>query len=246
MTNDKKMPLFGHLLELRTRLIRSVLVLAVTIVVSFIFYPWIYNVLLFPAQGSNLNLIYTDLTEMIGTTMKVAITSGFIIAMPYLSYEVIMFVSPALTDREKRYVYLALPWITIMFLGGVAFCYFLMLPPMLHFLLTFGQGIAEPQIKIGSYIAVVTRLLLAVGLVFEFPVVTTFLARIGVLNPGVLSRFRKPAIIGAFILAAIITPTVDPVNQTIVTAPLIILYEMSIWLAKLVYRRRKQTFTPVT
>jgi len=106
--------------------------------------------------------------------------------------------------------------------------------------MTFGGDIASIEPRIGSYINIVTRLLLAVGLVFELPVVTTFLARIGLVSPKWLASKRKLALVLAFILAAVITPTIDPINQTLVAAPLIVLYEMSIWLAKLVYRGDKK------
>ena len=242
MTNNpNKLSLLGHIGELRNRLIRSVLALAITVSLSFIFYNQIFDIMLAPAP-EGITLIYTEMTEMIGTTMKVAMTSGIILAVPYLTYEVIMFVSPALTSKEKKYVLLILPWIALMFAAGVVFTYFVLLPPMINFLLTFGSDIATPQIKIGNYISLVTRLLLAFGIVFEAPVVTTFLARIGVLNPAWLAGKRKIAIIVAFILAAVITPTIDPINQLIVTLPLILLFEMSIWLAKLVYK--KETAAP--
>jgi len=149
-----------------------------------------------------------------------------------------MFVSPALTRREKGYVYLVLPWIALMFAAGVAFGYFIIIPRMTGFLITFGSDIVTIEPRIASYINVVTRLLLAIGLVFEMPVLTTFLARLGILKSKWLADKRKLAIIFAFILSAIITPTIDPINQTLVAAPLIILYEMCIWLARLVQRRK--------
>jgi len=238
MSEDKKLTLLSHLLELRTRLIRSVIAVAVASVIAFIFYDWIFYILKLPAEG--INLIYIEMTEMIGTIMKVCLATGIMLAMPYLVYEGIMFVSPALTSREKKYVYLILPWIALMFLGGVVFGYFILIPPAIKFLITFGSDIATPQIKIGNYISIVSRLLLAIGLVFQTPVITTFLSRLGIITPKWLSAKRKAAIIFAFILAAIITPTFDPLNQTLVAAPLIVLYEMSIWLAKLVYRKRSQ------
>jgi len=190
--------------------------------------------------AGDINLIYIEMTEMIGTYMRVSLASGIILAMPYLIYQVVMFVSPALTRKEKKHVYLILPWVTLMFIGGVVFCYFILVPPATKFLITFGSDIATPQIKIGNYISIITRLLVAIGLVFELPVLTTFLARIGVITPKWLANKRKLAIIFAFILAAIITPTFDPINQSLVAIPLIILYEMSIWLAKLVYRGKKE------
>lgn len=235
MSDDKRLTVLEHISELRRRLIRSAIVVAVTTVISFVFAKRIFEILKSPA--GEINLIFIEMTEMIGIYMKVSLAAGIILAMPYLVYQFIMFISPALTRREKKRVYLILPWITLMFVGGVIFAYFILVPPAMKFLITFGSDIATPQIKIGSYISVVTRLLLSIGLVFEMPVVTTFLARLGIITPKWLSDKRKPAIILAFVLAAIITPTFDPVNQTLVAAPLIILYEISIWLAKLVQRK---------
>jgi sec-independent protein translocase protein TatC len=229
---ERKLTLLGHLQELRKRLIRSVIAVAIAAMLSFIFYEWIFYILILPAEG--IQLIFIEMTEMIGTIMRVCLACGLILAMPYLTLQAIMFISPALTQKEKRYLYIILPWIALMFLAGVVFGYFILIPPATKFLLTFGSDIAIPQIKIGNYIAIITRLLLAIGLVFEMPVVTTFLARIGIVKAKWLADKRKMAIILAFILAAIITPTFDPINQSLVAVPLIILYEMSIWLAKLV------------
>jgi len=238
MSKDKKLTTLEHLSELRSRLIKCVIAVLITTIIAFVFSRQIFHILILPTE--NINLIYTEMTEMIGTYMKVSLISGIILAMPYLVYQLIMFVSPALTRKEKKSIYLILPWIALMFAGGVAFGYFILIPPATNFLLTFGADIATPQIKIGNYISIVTRLLLAIGLVFEMPVITTFLSRIGVITPKWLAQKRKPAIIFAFILAAIITPTFDPLNQTLVAAPLIILYELSIWLAKLVQRKPTQ------
>ncbi|HEX9976626.1 MAG TPA: twin-arginine translocase subunit TatC [Dehalococcoidales bacterium] len=233
MTNgEKRLSILGHLTELRKRLTRSVIAVVITTIIAFIFYQKIFDILIYPA--GDINLIFVEMTEMIGTVMRVCLISGVILAIPYLTYEFIMFVAPALTPKEKRYVYLILPWISLMFAGGVVFGYFILIPPATRFLITFGSDIATPQIKIGNYVSVVTRLLLAIGLVFEMPVVTTFLARLGVVSSQWLASKRKMAIILAFVLAAIITPTFDPINQCLVAIPLVILYELSIWLARLV------------
>ncbi len=235
MSDDKRLTFLEHIAEFRRRLIRSVIAVSVTTAISFIFAKQIFYIIILPAAG--INLIYIEMTEMIGTYMKVCLSSGIILAMPYLVYQLIMFISPALTHQEKKRVYLILPWVALMFIGGITFAYFILVPPAMKFLITFGSDIAAPQIKIGNYISIVSRLLLAIGLVFEMPVITTFLARLGVITPKWLADKRRPAIIFAFILAAIITPTFDPVNQTLVAAPLIVLYEISIWLAKLVQRK---------
>jgi len=235
-TGEKRLSILGHLAELRTRLIRSVIAVVITTTLAFVFYRKILEILIYPA--GDINLIFIEMTEMIGTVMRVCLISGVILAIPYLTYEFIMFVAPALTPKEKRYVYLILPWIALMFAGGVVFGYFILIPPAIGFLTTFGSEFATPQIKIGNYISVVTRLLLAIGLVFEMPVVSTFLARLGVVSSHWLASKRKIAIILAFILAAIITPTFDPINQSLVAVPLVVLYELSIWLAKLVQKKK--------
>ena len=235
--DEQKITALSHLIELRKRLIRSVIAVAVASLISFIFAKQIFYILILPTGG--IDLIYIEMTEMVGTYMKLCIASGIVLAMPYIVYQGIMFISPALTRRERKYVYLILPLIVLMFLAGIAFGYFILVPPATRFLLTFGSDIATPQIKVGNYISIITRLLLAIGLVFELPVVTTFLARIGVIKPKWLSDRRKMAIIVAFILAALITPTFDPINQSLVAIPLVALYELSIWLAKLVYRKEE-------
>ncbi len=244
MSDAKKLTVLSHLSELRKRLIRSVIAVAIASVIAFIFYDWIFYFLKLPAEG--INLVYIEMTEMIGTIMKVSLAAGVVLAMPYLVYQGIMFAAPALTPREKKYVYLILPWIALMFLGGVVFGYFILVPPATRFLISFGADIARPEIRIGNYISLIARLLLAIGLIFEMPVITTFLARLGVLKPKWLSDRRRMAIIVAFILAAVITPTFDPINQSLVAVPLIALYELSIWLAKLVQPKKSVKVTPVS
>ncbi|MBI4302981.1 MAG: twin-arginine translocase subunit TatC [Chloroflexi bacterium] len=253
--SEKRLPILGHLAELRDRLTRSAIAAVVTTSLSFIFARQIFNLLtykssltkpifdfltnrmhLFPIP--DVTLVFIEATEMLGTYMRVSLASGIILAMPYITYEFMMFVSPALTRRERKYVYLIMPWVGLMFVTGVLFCYFILLPPSVRFLLTFGTDIATPQIRVGNYISLVTRLMLAVGLVFEMPVVTTFLARLGIISGDWLAKKRKVAIILAFVAGAIITPTFDPINQTLVALPLVVLYELSIWLARLVHRKK--------
>ncbi len=241
--SEEKVTALSHLLELRKRLIRSVIAIAVASAISFFFYDWIFYFLKLPAQ--NINLVYIEMTEMIGTIMKVSLAAGIVLAMPYLVLQGILFISPALTQREKKYVYLILPWVGLMFLGGVLFGYFVLIPPATRFLMTFGANIATPEIRVGNYIALITRLLLAIGFGFEMPVITTFLARLGIIKPEWLASRRRTAIIVFFIIAAMITPTFDPINQSLVALPMIVLYEMSIWLAKLVYKKKADAVSEV-
>lgn len=219
-------------------MLRSLIVVGITTTISFFFATKLFDILVRPTPG--IELIYIKLTEMLGTYIKVALFSGIVLATPFLLYQLVMFVSPALTRTEKRYFYTLLPGSILSFVAGATFCYFFLLPPMLDFLLSFGSDIATPQITIGNYISVVTSLLFWIGLAFELPLVIFFLSKIGVVTPQGLSRKRKWAILGAFVLGAMITPTVDPVNQSIVAGSIIVLYELGIWLSRLAWRGKKR------
>lgn len=238
MSNDEpKLTVIGHLGELRRRLIRSVIAVAIGAVISFIFYEWIFYFLEYPAAGIQFNAF--TMTERMSSIMLVSVVGGIILGMPVLVYHGIMFIAPALTSQEKKWVYIIIPWIFLMFLGGVAFGYFMLAPWTIWFLYNFGNSISDMLPGISNYINLIAKLLLTTGIVFEMPVVSTFLARIGILKPEMLSRKRSIAIIVAFVVAAVITPP-DPITQCLLAIPLIGLYELSILLAKLVYRRRGQ------
>jgi sec-independent protein translocase protein TatC len=194
------------------------------------------------AQG--IDLIYTNVTGMLGTYMKVALYCGITLALPFIIYELVMFLNPALKSKEKKYLYLLLPAVVIFFALGVSFAYSMLLPPALNFLLTFGGDIARPLITVGNYVSIIIRLLFSLGLVFEIPVVIFFLSKMGIVTPGWLAKNRKFALIVAFILGAAITPTIDPINQTLVAAPIIVLYEVSIWLSKLAQPKERASAPP--
>lgn len=234
--SERRTSIFGHLTELRKRLFRTAIAVGVTTILAFVFYDRIFSVLLYPAGETS--LVFIDMTEMFGTVLLVSLVSGIVLAIPYLTYEFVMFVSPALTPKEKRYFHLVLPWMVIMFAAGVVFAYFMLIPAAITFLLGFGGDIAEPQIRVSNYVSVVARMLLVSGFVFEMPVVTTFLARIGVVSADWLARKRKIVIVGAFILAAILTPP-DALTQIIMAVPLVVLYEFSILLARILGKKRK-------
>ncbi|MBI2856425.1 MAG: twin-arginine translocase subunit TatC [Chloroflexi bacterium] len=242
---DRDLPLGGHLAELRRRLVISTVSLLVGAGVAFAFHPIIFDFLMAPAQGfeslQGNKLIFTQITEMIGITMKVSLMGGLVLAFTMILYQVTMFVAPGLTTREKRYFLLLIPGALFCFLSGAAFGYFILLPPGLRFLLTFGSDIATPMIRVGNYINLVVTLLFWLGVAFETPLVMFFLTRIGVLTPRALARGRRYSVVVAFILGALITPTFDPINQTLVAVPIVLLYEMGIWLSKLAARGRKKT-----
>jgi sec-independent protein translocase protein TatC len=240
---EQKLTLLGHFQELRKRLIISVIAVAIGVIISFIFYEWIFYILEYPA--ANTPFIVIDVTERMSSIMMVSFAGGLILAMPVLVYQGIMFVAPALTRQEKKWVYIIIPWIFLMFLAGIAFGYFMLAPWTIWFLFNFGSNIAAMTPRLSNYINFLTKLLLLTGFVFEMPVISTFLARIGLLKPEWLASKRSIAIITAFVVAAIITPP-DPITQLLLAIPLIILYEMSIFLAKQVYRRKDEAVEELT
>lgn len=234
-----KMPMMRHLREMRDRVAKSVIVMVVTTAITFIFGEQILQILIAPA--GNINLQAIELVENIAVYFKVALAGGVTLAMPFLVYQVFAFVGPALTSKEKSYIYKIVPVVTIMFFGGVLFAYFVALPPALGFLLNWMSDVAEPQIRISDYVNIVTRMIISVGFVFETPIIIMFLARMGLVTPQWLARRRKLWIILAFVISALITPTFDPINQTIIALPLIVLLELSIILARLVYKERAES-----
>ena len=234
---DRELPLGGHLSELRRRIIVTTVSLLVATAIAFAFHRVIFDLLMGPAQGfdslRDQKLVFTQMTEMIGIIMKVSLMGGLVLASPVILYQVVMFVAPGLTSKEKRYLFALLPGAMISFVAGATFGYFVLLPPALNFLLTFGSEIATPMIRVGNYINLVVTLLFWLGVSFETPLVMFFLSKIGIVTPRALARQRRFAVVVAFILGALITPTFDPVNQTFVAVPIILLYELGIWLARL-------------
>ena len=230
-------------MELRRRLIWSAIAVAVTTGAAFAFHERILILLMAPAQGfmeiPNQKPIYTELTEFIGVAMKASLLVGLFAALPFVLYQVVMFVAPGLTAKERRYLYALMPATLLAFVAGAAFGYRVLFPPAVSFLLGFGSDVATPFIRIGNYVNLMLSLLFWMGVLFETPIVLLLLSRIGVVTPELLARNRRYAVVIAFILGAIITPTFDPINQSLVAVPVILLYEFSIWLTKLGRRGRR-------
>jgi sec-independent protein translocase protein TatC len=242
---SREQTLLQHLGELRRRVFICVVAVLVGSAGSFVFFEQIIEILVEPARDLNLGtggeLIYTEVTELLTTAIKVSFVSGLILASPVLVYQGVMFVAPGLTGREKRYLFGFMPAVVLAFGGGVAFAYYILTPPALHFLLTFGGDVATPLIRISNIINLMIRLLFWMGLAFETPLVMFMLASLGIVSARGLSRFRRYWVVVAFILAAIITPTVDPVNQALVAGPLLVLYELGILLARIAERSRRKS-----
>ncbi len=237
----KYMTIVEHLQELRRRLVIAAGAVALTTGAAFYFTERILEFLKQPAESRSQDfaLIFTEPMEKLVAYFKVALLVGLTAAMPIIVFELLMFVTPALSRQEKRWAYGVVVGASLAFAAGVAFAYYVALPPALGFLLNFGGGeVAKPQIKISSYVDFVTRLLFWTGVVFETPLLIMGLARFRVVNARQLLRLWRYAIVGAFVVSAVVTPSIDPVTQSLVAGPLIALYVLGILLAWLVQPRR--------
>lgn len=226
------MPLLAHLKELRNRLIRAFIALFITTAVSFIFTQQVFEILMRPLPN-DASLQALRPTETLGNYMKVALLCGVVLAMPVIVYQISRFIAPGLTKKEKRYVFLLVPGATLCFVTGVAFAYFVMLPAAIPFLQGFMSGIIRQDWAVGEYLPFVTSLLFWIGVAFELPLFVYFLAKLGIIDAATLSRNRKYAVVIIAVVAAVITPTVDPLNMALVMGPLIVLYEIGVILAKI-------------
>ncbi|MCE2456571.1 MAG: twin-arginine translocase subunit TatC [Dehalococcoidia bacterium] len=245
MNEEGAVPLRSHLVELRKRLTYAAISVLVTTAVAFVFHEQVLILLMEPAQQfvdtPNGKPIFTELTEIISVAAKTSLLVGLFVSLPFVLYQIVMFVAPGLKPKERKYLYVLMPASLLAFVVGAAFGYRVLFPPMVNFLLNFGSDVATPLISIRSYINLMLTLLFWMGLIFEIPVVTFFLAKIGLVTPEMLARNRRYAIVAAFILGAVITPTFDPINQAFVAIPIIVLYEASVWLAKLAVRGRRRS-----
>ena len=238
MVEEQKLSILGHLQDLRTRLMRISIAVVIGTAVSFVFRKDIVDTLKSIADDlDDLQVIGT--TEGLVVAFQLSITCGLILATPVILYEIVMFIRPALTNPERKYLYILLPGVLIAFASGIAFAYFVLLPPALTFLQNFSSDLGVVQWRLNEYVSTVTRLLFGIGLCFELPIIIFFLSKIGILKVQQLTRFRRWAIVLAFLLAALITPTPDPINQTFVAVPLILLYEFGILLARIAHRGKK-------
>lgn len=232
---DNPQSLLVHLDALRKHLLRAAIVLGLATVFSFAFAARIIDLLAQPVGGIE-ELVAIDPTEPIGTFMRVSLLSGFALALPYIALELWLFAAPGLSVDARRFGCLAIPIVVLFFLVGVAFAYFFMLPTAIDFLIHF-MGMTS-QLRPSSYIRFVTNIMFWIGIAFQFPLVIYVLARIGIIQAKVLADQWRLAIVIIALAAAAITPTVDPVNMALVMGPMIVLYVLSIGLARLAERSR--------
>jgi sec-independent protein translocase protein TatC len=231
--DEKNLTILEHLQELRRRLMICGAAVGISLTGSFFVTQYFVEWLKKPA-GDDFTLIFTEPLGLWTTFFQVSLQLAVAMSMPVIVWQFFAFVGPGLTRNEKRWAYPIVLGASAMFIAGCLFAYYIEMPPALHFLFNAPGDLAEPFISFKSYVSFATRLMMVTGLVFETPLIVMGLAKVGVVNSRSLLRWWRFAIVGAFVASAIVTPSIDPVTQTLVAVPMIVLYFFGIALAKLV------------
>ncbi|OGW20329.1 MAG: twin arginine-targeting protein translocase TatC [Nitrospirae bacterium GWA2_46_11] len=258
---DEKAPLTEHLSDLRNRITISLIALFITFSIAFNFSEYIFKALMFPLKYSldfsvknmyvhfvpqeklqGMELIFLAPAEAFWMNIKVAFVVGIMASLPVIFHQLWKFISPGLLPRERKYV---LPFIfsaTGLFMVGASFCFFIVLPFAMGFLLNYKLGdFLMPMLSVGQYVDFCLKFILAFGAVFELPIIIIFLTKLGIVTPKTLAKNRKYAALIAFIIAAFLTPTPDAFNQTLMAVPIILLYEIGIWISPLFVKKEPKT-----
>jgi sec-independent protein translocase protein TatC len=236
-----KMSFLEHLDELRKRIVHIVIYISVGFLVCIFFCKPIYDFLALPITRTlpkGAKLVFTKPTDPFTLYMKVSFLAGIFLTLPFILFEVWKFIAPGLYSKEKKYIVPFLVFSMVLFLGGAAFCYYIVLPPAFQFLIQLGSSFT-PMININDYLELTNRMLLGFGAIFEMPVLAAFLSIFGLVTAGFLLRKFKYALVAIVILAAIISPTGDAYNLLLWSAPMVMLYFLSIAVAAIFGRRRK-------
>jgi sec-independent protein translocase protein TatC len=233
----EEMTLLEHMEELRDRIVKSVIAIGIAFLIGIFMAKPMLERLLLEANAADTGFDVVSPTDPITLYFKVALYIAIAIALPVLLWQLIGFLVPGLTKKEKRLLYLSMPFVVILFLGGAAYGFFFAAPRALTFLSTFFPDIYEWTPEGNAVITFFLTLMLGLGLAFQLPVVMFILAKLGVATPQKMRGFRKYAILGLLILSAVITPSTDPFNMAIVAGPLLLLYEAGILIAALFARK---------
>lgn len=231
---EVEMTFLEHLEELRWRIIYSLIGIVIGTVIAWLCIDFLIDkVLLVPAKHAGFKLQNLRPFGQLFIYFQVAIIVGLIISIPNVFYQLWKFISPALKENERKYVTSIVIFTTFCFACGVVFAYLVMLPLTLKFAAQFGSVSIANNFSIDEYFSIVLSVILGAGLVFELPMLSFFLSKIGILKPSIMRKYRRHAIITILIFAAILTPGTDPVSQVILAIPLVILYEISILVSKI-------------
>ncbi len=234
---DQELTLVEHLLELRSRLVKAMLALVVGTALSWVIAEPVLRLIIQPLGGTPQAI---RPTENIMVYFKVMLILGVTIAMPVIVYQFIRFLLPALLPHEKKYLNFLIPGATLCFASGVAFAALVMLPGMVTFMQSFLADIVENRWTIESYVSFVTFVMFWMGILFQMPLVIFFLAKLGVVTPRQLGQARRWAIMASAVVAAVVTPSHDPINMLLLMVPLVVLYELGVFLARFAQTREQK------
>ncbi len=232
---EKKLPFLSHLKELRDRLLICIIAVAVAFFITYYFKERIFDILMRPfvlVMPAKSAFIFTGVTEAFVTYFKISVVMAIFVAAPVILYEFWMFVSPGLYDKEKRFVYPFIIFGSICFICGGLFCYFVVMPYIYRFFVSFAAEFIIPMPDLKSYMNLTLKLLIIFGFIFELPLVAFYLTKAGIINTKMLASKRRYAILGMFIISAFITPP-DVASQLIMVIPMVGLYEVSILITRM-------------
>jgi sec-independent protein translocase protein TatC len=236
----KEMSFLDHLEELRWRIIWSLAGIVVCSALIWAFKdPIMEQFLLKPARDNGMHLQNLRPFGQLFLYMQVAMFGGIILSIPNILFQIWLFISPGLYKHERRYARWVVFFSSFCFLGGVAFAYYVILPSAFYFLAKFGTPYIENNISIDEYFNFLLNLMLGAGLVFELPMLSFFLSKLGLVTPAFMRKYWRHAVVVILIVAAFLTPTPDPYNMLLLALPMVGLYEISIWISKLAYRKRR-------
>ena len=238
--NIKEMPFLDHLEELRWRILKSLGFVFAFFIIAMPFSGWLLNKLTWPNDRleKSAELIFLKPTGMLVVRMEIALVAALIAASGFIFIQFWNFVSPGMLQKEKKYFIPSLFFTIICFLTSVTFAYGILIPTVLPFLYQMGTESIKATINITEYISFCLRLILVAGLIFELPILSFFLSRIGLLTPSFLKKYRRYGIVLVFVFSAIVTPP-DPMSQVLMAVPLLILYQISIWISMIGYKQKK-------
>jgi sec-independent protein translocase protein TatC len=237
MAMDREQTILEHLTELRERLIKCFIALMVGTIVAMFFVEPSLRLLTRPL-GDTIPQTLAP-TESLSVYFRIAFIEGVALAMPVLVYQIVAYLLPGLLPEERQYLYLLIPGVTISFIVGAVFCVLVMLPAAINFMQGFLETVVENRWSLDYYISFITRVMFAMGVVFQTPLVLLFLAKLGLVNAKQLRGFRKYAVLLTSVVAAIITPTPDPLNMMLVMLPLYLLYEVGVLLVWVTGSKKK-------
>ncbi len=238
--NEIEMPFLDHLEELRWRAIRILVAVMTLTIVCFFISDYILDFLLYSTKNlqHDINLQVLKVQTVFIIKLELALIFGIVLGLPYIFYQIWQFVAPGLLEKERKYAFPVIFFATISFLIGAGFAYYIIVPIALDFFLSLAPSTVTNNIALDFYFGFIVRIILVFGVVFELPVISLFLTKIGLLTPEFLKKYRRYAIIIVFIIAAILTPP-DPTTQVMLAIPLVVLYEFTIWISYF-FRKKKQ------